>query len=79
MKRLLALIPLTLCLAGCGVSTEDAPSPITTPVPTVTPTLSSRPATTTPCPSPGSSASRQVHPTAEPAGWRGKPPTPEEP
>lgn len=64
MKTVLALLT-TLCLAGCGVTAEDEPEPITTPVPTATPTVSSRPASTAPCP-PESSASRQVQPTATP-------------
>ena len=64
MKIALALLAI-LCLAGCGVTAEDEPEPITTPVPTATPTVASRPASTTPCP-PESSASRQVQPPAAP-------------
>jgi flagellar basal body L-ring protein FlgH len=64
MKTVLALLAL-LCLAGCGVTAEDEPEPITTPVPTATPTVASRPASPTPC-APESSASRQVRPPTAP-------------
>jgi hypothetical protein len=56
-----------VCLAGCGVTTQDRPDPITTPVPTATPTVTSRPASSTPCtPTSQSSGSRQVQPTSAP-------------
>jgi hypothetical protein len=64
MRTALVLLAL-VCLAGCGVTAEDEPEPITTPVPTSTPTVASRPASPTPCP-PGSSASRQVQPPQTP-------------
>lgn len=50
------------CLSCCGVTAQDEPEPITTLVPTTTPTVSSRSVLPTPCPPtpPQSSGSRQV-------------------
>ncbi|SFJ63821.1 hypothetical protein SAMN04489731_12833 [Amycolatopsis regifaucium] len=61
------LAAVSLCLSGCGVTAQDKPEPITTLVPTATPTVSSRPVPQLPCPTgPGSSDSRQVQPPSPP-------------
>ncbi len=49
------------CLGGCGVTAQDEPEPITTLVPTTTPTVTSRSMPPTPCtPPPQTSDTRQV-------------------
>ncbi|MFD6072979.1 MULTISPECIES: hypothetical protein [Amycolatopsis] len=61
------LTAIVLCLTGCGVTAQDKPEPITTLVPTATPTVSSRSVPPTPCPTgPESSGSRQVQPSPLP-------------
>ncbi|SDU09449.1 hypothetical protein SAMN04489733_1079 [Amycolatopsis keratiniphila] len=61
MKPAFLLVAAVLCLSGCGVTTQDEPEPITTLVPTATPTVSSRSVPPTPCTAgPESSGSRQV-------------------